>query len=56
MPHFKHKETGSVVEVTEEFAEQVMRPQGHYEEFTPVVEKVKAAAVNVIKKTAKKAK
>lgn len=32
---FKNKTTGLVVEVTEEFANQVLRPQGKYEEVIP---------------------
>ena len=32
MPYFKHKKTGDIVERSEEFANQVLRPQGHYEE------------------------
>ena len=32
MLKFKNPKTGVILEVTEEFAEQVLRPQGHYEE------------------------
>ena len=32
MLKFKHKVTGNIVPATEEHANQVLRPQGHYEE------------------------
>lgn len=52
MPHFKHKKTGDLIEVTEEFADQVIRPQKHYEEYTP--EAPKTVAAKVSKKKANK--
>lgn len=51
---FKNKTSGLVVEVTEEFAEQVLRPQGKYEEIIPKTPvKVEAPRVSK-KKTSKK--
>lgn len=47
MLKFKSPE-GSVIEVTEEFAEQVLRPQGKYEEIFP------EAPVKKAKKKSKK--
>ena len=50
MPYFKKDEDSKIVEYTEEFAEQVLRPQGKYIE----VEAPKAEPVQVSKKKAKK--
>lgn len=35
MPVFKNKQTGDTFEVSEEHAENVIRPQGNYEEVQP---------------------
>lgn len=54
MPHFKHKNTGKVVEVSEEFAEQVLRPQLKYDEVeapVKVVAPIKASKKKSQKKT-----
>lgn len=53
---FKNKGSGLVVEVTEEFAEQVLRPQGKYEEIVPekeVIVKKKISRKKVSKKKVK---
>ena len=56
MPHFKHKKTGALIEVTESFAGQVIRQQGHYEEYKPEAPKKVEAKVSKKKaKTTKKA-
>lgn len=49
MPKFKHPTTGDVVEVTEEFANQVLRAQGKYKEIEFEVPEVVSK-----KKTSKK--
>ena len=41
MPKFKNPISNEIIEVTEEFAEQVLRPQGKY---TEVFEETKPAA------------
>lgn len=59
MPRFKNLKTGELVEVTEEFAEQVLRPQGRYTEVfeePPKVEAPKVSKKKAKKKTAKRAK
>ena len=60
MPRFKSPK-GDVVEVTEEFAEQVLRPQGKYVEVfeeapKEVKEPTKVVAPKVSKKKSKKSK
>ena len=52
MLKFKHKKTGNIIEVTQEIADQLVYPQGHYEEFTP--EAPTKVEAKVSKKKAKK--
>lgn len=52
MPRFKNPITGEIIEVTEDFAEQVLRPQGRYVEVKEAPIKVVAPIVK--KKVSKK--
>ena len=56
MATFKNKKSGKVIEVEEEFANQVLRPQGRYEEIFPIPEVKAVPEVKVSKKKSKKSK
>ena len=51
MLKFKHKKTGNIIEVTQEIADQLIYPQGHYEE---IKEEAPAEEVVVAPKKSKK--
>ena len=53
MLKFKNIKSGNIVEVTEQIAEQLLRPQGKYVEIFPEEEE-KVIAPKVTKKKAKK--
>ncbi len=57
MVYFKNIKSGNVVEVSEEFAEQVLIPQGHYlKTSAPIKETIVEAVKSVAKKKSKKSK